>query len=58
MSAAVKPSAAQARETARDMLLGQHSVSYTCDVTGLPAARVEELARQLHAAKRIPRVRP
>jgi hypothetical protein len=46
------------RAMAQDMLLGQHSVSYAAEYTGLPVARVEELARKLHGAKRIPRVRP
>lgn len=46
-----------ARELARDMLLGQHSVSVTAEHTGLPRARVEQMAQALHAAKRIPRVR-
>jgi hypothetical protein len=43
---------------AESMLLGQHSVSYTAELTGMPPARVEDLARKLHAAKRIPKVRP
>ena len=45
------------RGLAQDMLLGQHSVSYTVECSGLPEAQVEALARKLHAAKRIPRVR-
>ena len=52
MSAAPAP-----RELAQNMLLGQHSVSYTAAASGLPAARVEALAKALHAAKRIPKVR-
>lgn len=47
----------QRRVLAQDMLLGQHSVGFTAEFTGLPAARVEDLARKLHAAKRIPKVR-
>ncbi len=62
MSAAVSSPVAlsptAARELAREMLLGQHSVSFTADYTGLPEARVDAMARALHAAKRIPRVRP
>jgi pyrroline-5-carboxylate reductase len=50
--------APQARELAQHMLLGQHSVSYAAEYTGMAPARVEDLARKLHAAKRIPKVRP
>jgi site-specific recombinase XerD len=50
-------SPAAARELAQAMLLGHHSVSFTAAHTGLAEARVEALARTLHAAKRIPRVR-
>jgi hypothetical protein len=42
----------------RNMLLGQHSVSFTAEYTGLPRAKVQAAAEQLHAQKRVPRVRP
>ncbi|UPY35507.1 hypothetical protein [Sediminicoccus sp. KRV36] len=58
MSAAAPQAERAPRELAQDMLLGQHSIGYASAFTGLPLAQVEELARKLHAAKRIPRVRP
>lgn len=57
-TAAPPRSPAAQRELAQNMLLGQHSVGFTAAFTGLPEARVDQLARALHAAKRIPRVRP
>lgn len=53
-----KPSTTQAREKARDMLLGQHGVGFTAQHTGLAEARVQAMAEALHKARRIPRVRP
>ena len=44
-------------DKARDMLLGQHSVSFTADTLRLPEARVQAMAEALVKAKRIPRVR-
>lgn len=63
MSAAVSTttpplSLAAQRELARDMLLGQHSVTYTAEYTGLAPARVDAMAQALRSAKRIPKVRP
>lgn len=63
MSAALAPSSSPApspaaqRELAQNMLLGQHSVTFTHDYTGLPLSRVQALAEALHKARRIPRVR-
>ncbi len=57
-SAPVQPAPTATHDLARDMLLGQHSVTFTAEHTGLPAARVTEMARKLHGAKRIPKVRP
>jgi hypothetical protein len=54
--AALSPTAQ--RELARDMLLGQHSVGFTAEHTGLSVARVDQMAQALRAAKRIPKVRP
>lgn len=56
-SPAPAPGTVNARELAQNMLLGQHSVSFTAGHTGLPVSRVQALAQALHAAKRIPRVR-
>lgn len=53
--AALSPAAQ--RDLAQNMLLGQHSVSFTAHHTGLTRARVEALAQALHGAKRISRVR-
>ncbi|MBS7789258.1 hypothetical protein KTR66_04595 [Roseococcus sp. SDR] len=50
-------SPAAQRELAQDMLLGQHSVSYTADYTRLSEARVAALAEALRKDRRIPRVR-
>lgn len=47
----------RARELARDMLLGQHSVTAAAVHSGLPHARVKAMADALHQARRIPRVR-
>jgi hypothetical protein len=47
----------QQRDLARDMLLGQHSVSYTAEYTGLKEAQVKALAEGLRKEKRISKVR-
>lgn len=55
----MKPAAPAADlcDKARDMLRGQHSVRHTAAHLRLPPATVEALAKALHAAKAIPRVR-
>lgn len=62
MSAALQHQVAGAgrpkRDLAQDMLMGQHSVSYTATYCGLAPSQVDELARKLAQAKRIPKVRP
>lgn len=58
--AAVQPpamAAEQRRDLARNMLLGQHSVSYTAEYAGLEEAQVKALAEGLSKEKRIPKVR-
>ncbi len=54
--AALSPAAQ--RELAQNMLLGQHSVTFTAEYTGLSEKRVDAMAQALRAQRRIPKVRP